>query len=107
MWHKLKDYGAGKALSMWLAGKIGRYAELVSLELDTRGRTARIVLVPVGEIDEIELLVTAYEIDTSQDGQHALRIRSVTCSRLWLQHLAEDYLAGRAFPVPALAAMAL
>ncbi len=103
---KLKDLGTSKALSIWLESKLARYGVLRSVKIDSKTRSALLVLTPLGETEDVEFEVTRYEI--VRDGEECrLVVRAVACSRSWLANLADDWLVGREFAIPALVALAL
>jgi len=103
---KLKDLGTSKALGLWLEGKLSRYGTVVRFTIDSKVRRASLVLLPLGEGEEVEFVVTRYEV-VRADEECRLVVSGVDSSRAWLTHLAEDWLVGREFVIPALAAMAL
>lgn len=76
-----------------------RYGELQSLELDTKGRSMRLLLLLHGEDEAIEVEVGAYELDES-DGSAVLICREIRVSRTWLHHLAQEYGEGVPIPLP-------
>ncbi|GGY06464.1 hypothetical protein [Paludibacterium paludis] len=106
MFRKLKDKGTSKALALWLEGRLARYGELVDLDIDSRERRASLVLRPLGEAGEVVFTVTRYEI-RRDDSECRLVVCAVDSTRPWLANLAEDWLVGREFAIPPLAALAL
>lgn len=102
----MKDWLVSKALKAYLRERVARYAELKSLSIDSREKSFDVVIQPHGELTDVHVTVTKYSV-VQREGKHFLTIDASTASRPWLSHLLEDYLHGRSFEIPPLAAVVL
>lgn len=102
----MKDWLLSKALKTFVHERIARYGELTSLSVDSRQKTIDIIVRPHGELSDVHLRVEKYSI-VQREGKHLLTIDASTSSRPWITHLLEDYLHGRTFEVPPIAAAIL
>lgn len=102
----MKDWLLSKALHAFLRERLSRYGELKSLAVDSRKRSIELVVRPHGEPDDVRVHVLRYSV-LKQDGKCLLTIEESTASRTWMARLLEDYLHGRSFEIPPIAAAVL
>lgn len=102
----MKDWLLGKVLRTYVRERIARYGELKDLSIDSQRKSLDVVVRPHGETEDVHVKVIKYSI-TETDGKHILVIDASTASRPWLTYLLEDYLHGRSFEIPPLAAVVL
>ncbi len=96
----LKDSAASFGLEKWAARKLEPYARMIDLKIDSQTKAATIVLQPHGEKEPIRVEIERYEILTTAEGTK-LVVRKIKVSRAWMQLLAEQFLLGRSFDIPA------
>jgi hypothetical protein len=89
-------FGARTAINARLHG-IGEVTELL---IDTRNKTIRVQLDLLGEHEPIEIAITKYELHRNQRGAQ-ITIHRVRASRQWMNTALEQFVIGKAFPIPA------
>jgi cell division protein FtsX len=106
MLEKLRDSGASKAASMWLESKIGEYAEVENVTINSREKQIDLLLHPRGDDKNLKIRVEAYSVE-NRDEKYILSVQEVSSSREWLTRLAKDYIVGREYIIPEIAAIIL
>ncbi len=102
----MKDWLLSKALQAFLRERLSRYGELKSLSVDSRERSIDLIVRPHGEPGDVRVKVTRYSVH-KHEGKCLLTIEESTASRTWVARLLEDYLHGRSFEIPPIAAAVL
>lgn len=102
----MKDWLLSKALKAHLSERLARYGELKSFAVDSRLKSIDLVIQPHGETDDVHVKVLRYAV-AQRDGKHLITVERSTTSRPWLTHVLEDFLQGRSFEIPPLAAAVL
>ena len=97
---KGKDSFLVSAAKAFFRSQFSRYGELKELELDTKSKKVRLLLMPTGEQKTIEITLTDYQIVREKDGTFFVPGKA-EFDRPWLQALYDDFAAGQRFPVPA------
>jgi hypothetical protein len=102
----MKDWLLSKALKVYVRDRVARYGELKSMAVNSQERTIDVAIQPHGEMHDVHLRVVRYSL-LVREGKHLLTIDEATASRPWIAHLLEDYLRGRTFELPPIAAAVL
>jgi hypothetical protein len=95
---RLKDAALEKALRSWLAKRVARYGSLESISINTSEKTvqAEILL-----LQEAEPVAVAAHYRVSKKGPETwLLFYDLQVSRIWAQHLVEDYFAEVPLKIP-------
>ncbi|MHC1764280.1 MAG: hypothetical protein AB9869_08235 [Verrucomicrobiia bacterium] len=95
-----KDSTVSFVLEKVLRKKVERYGRLVEFKLDSRSAQASITLALHGEADPVTIWIDEYHLISHRDGT-SVSIAKARTSREWLTLLVQDFLLGRAFPIPA------
>jgi hypothetical protein len=93
------DKGLELAARVWFRERVGRYAELKTISVNTKAKRLRVVVSPRGDPAEIGIDVTDYEVTRERDGSYVM-FKDLECSRTWVQLLLDDHLRGKRLPVP-------
>ncbi len=75
------------------------YGKLTHLKLDSRARLIEMELELNGEEKPIFLQIHDYELVHAGE-ELSIVVQKVSCSRPWLQKLAEDLVVGKPFAIP-------
>lgn len=75
---------------------IGEYGHMLDLKIDLEARTLACTVHLAGEQEPLSIAID--DFDLSDDG--TLTIRHATADRQWVQALLQNFLVGRAVPVP-------
>jgi hypothetical protein len=97
---KGRDSFLVSAAKAFFQSQFSRYGELKELELDTKSRKVRVLLMPTGEQKTIEIKLADYQIVREKDGTFFVPGKG-ELDRPWLQALYDDFAAGQRFAVPA------
>jgi hypothetical protein len=106
MFSAAKDALTSKAALSFINQRIARYGEVERLKLDSKNKSAEIVLRLIGEERPVAVTVERYEL-VGRDGKLFLRLARCTANREWLQNVLSDFGPGREIPLPPWAASAL
>jgi hypothetical protein len=106
MFTAAKDAITSKTAQIFLNEQIARYGRVDQLRIDSGQKTLEVVCQLNGETSPIQVNVGNYVV-TGDGAQKFIELSQYTCSRPWLQTLLEDYTAGRRYPLPGWAAVAL
>ena len=82
-------------LGMLNGGRLGRYAELLSLRCDSEGFHARARLLGSAE----EVAVSARRIAFAPDCS-SVKLEGISSGAPWCLHLLQDFVEGRDFDIP-------
>lgn len=94
-----KDSSVSFLVEKVLQKRLEPYGRLLSFELNSREQTASVKMMPTGEVEPITLEVEQYVLTLEAAGVF-LTIKHASTSRPWLTRLLEEFVIGRAFPVP-------
>lgn len=106
MFTAAKDAITSKAAQSFINQRIVRYGEVERLKLDSKNKSAEVVLRLIGEDRPVSVVVERYEIQT-RDGGVFLRLAKCSANRVWLQNVLSDYGPTKEIPLPPWAASAL
>lgn len=106
MFKAAKDAITSKAAQSFINQRIARYGEVEHLKLDSKNKTAELVLRLVGEDRPVAVTVERYEV-TERGGKSYLRLAQCKSNRVWLQNLLSDLGPTREIPLPSWALSAL
>lgn len=99
MFDAVKDSLTSRAARKFLAAKFARYGNLDDVRIDSRARRITLDLTLLGETAPTRIVVDNYLL-TKVDGETHLTLTQCRCERPWLQHVLEDWVDGKSFPVP-------
>ncbi len=99
MLKKLKDRALSQGARAAFNRFFERYGRLHDLELDTDNKRIDLTITLSGETDPLHLRIGRYRL-SREDGGYRLYLYDIQSSRPWAQALAEDFLQGRALPIP-------
>ena len=106
MFNALKDRVTSKAAQLHCNKLLARYGAVLELHVDSARQSMEIVCQLEGETAPIAVTVEKYAI-TDEGGKKFIHVAASRCSRPWVQHLLEDHIHGRKFPLPTWAAAVL
>ena len=95
-----KDSSVSFILEKALRPRLERYGRLIRFKINSRAKTATVEVLPKGETEPVTIWIERYELADQPTGM-AVVIQRASASREWLTLLMEDFLVGRAWPVPA------
>ncbi len=95
-----KDSTVSFVLEKFLRKKLERYGRLQGFKIESRSAQAFITLVLHGEAEPVTVWIDEYHLISHRDGI-SVSIAKARASREWLTLLVQDFLIGRAFPIPA------
>jgi len=96
---KLKERALSKTVQTVLNTQMGAYGKVVMLTLDTSLKELSAEIALKGESETVCLKSARYEL-FKKDAKHYIRFNEIETSRIWMNHLAAEYLEGRVFEVP-------
>jgi hypothetical protein len=79
--HALRD----EPVRHWLNSKLGRYGEMLKLEIDSKQKTISLEILPKGETTPIQVRIGNYEIIEGDEG--GLKLGDIQTSREWMTEL--------------------
>lgn len=106
MFRTAKDWLSSRALISRLNQQIARYGFITELTIDSQHKRIRATGRLHGEKEDIRFECAKYTVATEGDSTW-LQLRACSCDRVWLQHVLEDHVQFRAFPVPKFATILL
>lgn len=106
MFKAAKDAFTSKAAQSFINQRIARYGEVERLKLDSKNKTAELVLRLVGEERPVAVTVERYEV-TERGGKSYLRLARCRSNRVWLQNVLSDFGPTKEIPLPSWALSAL
>ncbi|EHJ46650.1 hypothetical protein DFW101_0633 [Solidesulfovibrio carbinoliphilus subsp. oakridgensis] len=95
-----KDKSLSKLLLSSARQFLREYGEVRDLALDTKARSIRVEVLPVGESEPIKVAVEGYGLTTDSTGRGWLTFTSLSTSREWLTLLAAKVLPDKRLPLP-------
>lgn len=96
----MKDGAMGLALKSYLNEKLGRYGEIIDVQIDTANSRVQLTALLKGEKDSVTAAVERYELERNGDDRY-IRLKSFSSSREWLTVLLYDRLTDKQFKLPA------
>ena len=100
MIRKLKDTALSKGAKVAINSQIREYGKMLKLDLDSQRKCMHVEVMLDGEKEALRVEVQRYEL-CEDDGRYFLKIYGVRTSRAWINTLAENYLEGKSFEIPA------
>jgi hypothetical protein len=89
---KIKDWGGAvkhtlrdEPVRHLLNSKLGRYGEMLKLEIDSKRKTISLEILPKGEDKPIQVTIGRYEV--IEGGQGGLKLRDIQTSREWMTEI--------------------
>lgn len=79
--HTLRD----EPVRHWINSKLGRYGEMLKLEIDSKQKTISLEILPKGETMPIQVHIGDYEIIEGDPG--GVKLRDVHTSREWITEI--------------------
>jgi hypothetical protein len=102
----MKDKAMETSARALVNRKIEKFGSVTRLEIDSTTKTIYLEAQLKGESMPVSVKLLSYEI-TEQDGQVYISAPRIEASREWLQAALHEYVAGRRFPLPQAARLAL
>ena len=97
----MKDWLIKKTVPGLLNERILKpYGELTAFSFDSREHSAEGELMLKGEREPIRVRIGKYELITEGEKTYAI-IHSFAASREWVSRLAQDFVVGKRFEIPA------
>ncbi len=106
MFSAAKDALTSKAALSFVNQRIARYGRVERLKLDSKNKSAEVVLRLIGEEHPVAVTIERYEI-LERGGGKFLRLARCTANREWLQNVLTDFGPAKEIPLPGWAASAL
>ena len=94
-----KDLGLSFVIEKLLRSKIEGYGRLQEFALNSRDRTAQVILLLQGEAEPLKLEIQEYELHDDPAGSY-VTVNRLTTSKAWMTRLLEDFFVGRRLPIP-------
>ena len=91
--HTLRD----EPVKHWLNSKLGRYGEMLKLEIDSKRKTISLEILPKGETTPIQVKIGNYEIIEGDPG--GVKLRDVHTSREWITEVIKTLAPNPTVPV--------
>ncbi len=95
----LKNRAITTGLKVAINGKISKYGQVATLDLDTKSKSISMVLELEGESEAITLTVDNYKIDINSTHSE-ITLYGVHTNKKWLDMLASDFIEGKVFTIP-------
>ena len=102
----MKDAVTSRAALAFVSRYLAPYGTVEHLKIDSQKKTVDISCQLHGEPTPIQLKVENYVVESEGDKKF-ISVKSVTCSRPWLQSLLTDFGVNRRVELPPWAAAAL
>lgn len=101
-----KDLALSSAAEKLAQKYLGPFGKIVSLTLDTSGRSMEATVLLNGETGHITLSVNRYEIIREADESYVI-MKDIHASRQWIETVSRKYIQDRRFRIPDQAAKLL
>ena len=100
MLKKIKDNALSKGLKTAINYKIKAFGEIHTLKIDSQQKAIEVTLHLEGEERPLQATINRYELK-EEGGKHYLVAHDIVTSKIWLTTVANSYLHGRKFKIPA------
>lgn len=100
MLKKIKDCTFSTCVKAVINYKVKEYGKMLNFKLDSKNKTIELELMLDGEKDPLTVKVDNYKL-SHKDDKHYLVVKDITTSRKWINVIAEQYLHGQKFEIPA------